>query len=189
MVANPYGWLVLATEHCLQSFTQNSFLNACQPKPIKLVFVCTDAPTIGVKQMTATAENVSKKAKATPADELEALRAELAAARSTIDELKQAVAAKGSRAPRVATIPADKMAPEGTPLGTVQRAERGVQVEALAKLGRMVDPATMCDTIIELAERFKGDKSLEDVVTALLEAKKRAPRAKKVEDATATPAA
>lgn len=137
--------------------------------------------------MTATAEK--KNGKATPADELEALRAELAAARSTIDELKQAVAAKATRAPRVASIPADKMAAEGTPLGTLQRAERGIQVEALAKLGRMMDPATMCDTIIELAERVKGDKSLEDVVTVLLEAKKRAPRVKKVEDTTAQPAA
>jgi hypothetical protein len=78
------------------------------------------------------------------------------------------------------------MAPEGTPLGTIQRAERGIQVEALAKLGRMMEPAVMCDIILELTERVKGDKTTEEVVTALLEAKKRAPRAKKVDDATAS---
>lgn len=137
----------------------------------------------------------TKKPAAAPAgeemSELEKLRAQLAAATATISQLQEQVSKK-SPISRVPTIPADKMAPEGTPLGTIQRKERGQQVEALAKLGRAMDPAAMCDLIFSQAEAAAkaAGKTVEEVVASLFEVKQRAKRGeaapKVVDDNTAS---
>lgn len=126
--------------------------------------------------------------KRTPA-EMAAYIAELEAKMATSDaKIAQLTAAKGvGRAAPV--VPADKMAPEGTPLGTIHRASRQYQAELLAKMGRLASPEDMCAWGLELTERVakSSGKTVKELIATAFEVKSRERKpATVVDDQTKT---
>ena len=116
-------------------------------------------------------------------DELEALRAELAAAKAEVEALK---AAK-SKSIKVAIHP-DKLVDPSTTLGRLQRLDRALQIDAFPKLARQFEPERACELVMQLAGELASatNRSVDEVVT---EVTTKTTKAKKVEDNTGAQAA
>src|ERR1035437_26035 len=135
-------------------------------------------------------------AKLTPEQEkIEALMAELAAAKAEVVTLKGEVAKKGAGKPREAKIAiseADMAAPDSL-LGHVQRLPFPNQMDALPKLVRQLGVGRLCALIVQLGTEVAKAKTTKEVTVTVDEivnkATTRNPRAPKgekvIDDATA----
>lgn len=119
-------------------------------------------------------------------DELEALRAELAAAKAEVEALK---AAK-PKTIKVAIHP-DKLVDPNTTLGRLQRLDRALQIDAFPKLARQFAPERACELVMQLATELAGatNRNVDEVVTEVTTKTPKTPKAKNVQDNTGEQAA